>query len=145
MNLDTSTLGSGAGYLDLGFGADAGAPLTTATLKLTEGQSVNADNAGLDACSTFAGWKDANPGAWADQPRADCSGAVHLKRDAASTSWTGDVSKLLQSKNDWIARDGTTHAERLERFEQIRALNARLQPHVALEMEHTRAALAQRL
>jgi hypothetical protein len=70
--------------------------VTTATLKLTEGQSVNADNAGLDVCSTFSGWKDANPGAWADQPRSDCSGAVHLKRDAASTSWTGDVSKLVQ-------------------------------------------------
>src|SRR4051812_22721748 len=70
--------------------------VTTATLKLTEGQSVNPDNAGLDACTTSGGWKDANPGAWGDAPPADCSSAVHLQRDAASTSWSGDISKLVQ-------------------------------------------------
>jgi len=56
-----------------------------------------------------------------------------------------EVAQLLHAKKDWIARDGATHAERLRRFEQIRALNGQLQPFVTMEMERTRAALAQRL
>ena len=58
---------------------------------------------------------------------------------------TAEIDELLTSKKAWIARDGATHAERLRRFEEIRAINARLQPQVALELERTRAALAQRL
>ncbi len=56
---------------------------------------------------------------------------------------TNEVESLLNAKEDWIARDGVTHAERVQRFEQIRAINAQLQPHVAPELERTRAALVQ--
>jgi hypothetical protein len=56
---------------------------------------------------------------------------------------TGEIMMLVQSKKDWIGRDVAKHEDRLQRFEQIRAINARLQPHVAFEMDWTRAALVQ--
>lgn len=51
-----------------------------------------------------------------------------------------NAAELVQAKKDWIARDGATHAERVERFQQIRAINAKLQPHVAAEMQQTQTA-----
>jgi hypothetical protein len=54
-----------------------------------------------------------------------------------------EVDALLRAKKDWIKRNGTTHAERVERYEQIRAINSQLQPHVALELQRTLAALEQ--
>jgi hypothetical protein len=52
------------------------------------------------------------------------------------------VEALIREKQQWIQREGgATHAERVERFERIRALNAQLLPFVASDMAQTRAAL----
>lgn len=48
---------------------------------------------------------------------------------------------LIQKKQSWIARTGTTHEERVERFKRIRAINAELQP--ASQVEHARRRLAE--
>ena len=50
---------------------------------------------------------------------------------------------LIREKQEWIRRDGTTHAERVERFERIRELNARLLPFVQAQMQQVQAELAE--
>jgi hypothetical protein len=52
-----------------------------------------------------------------------------------------EAAQLIRAKNDWIARAGTTHAERAERFQHIRAINARLLPYVMPLKEHVEAEL----
>jgi hypothetical protein len=76
--------------LSVGDGKDV-----TTTLTLTEGQSVRSDSAALQACAIRGSWKAENPGAWANVPAYDCSTAVNFTRDAASTTWTGNVSPLV--------------------------------------------------
>jgi hypothetical protein len=41
-----------------------------------------------------------------------------------------EATRLMNAKHDWIARAGATHAERAERFQHIRAINARLLQYV---------------
>ena len=49
------------------------------------------------------------------------------------------AEQLIHAKLDWIARVGTTHLERFERYQQIRAINARLHPHVSALRERVEA------
>ena len=67
----------------------------TVGLTLKEGVSVGAERAALQVCTTAASWEPANPGDLAAAPITDCSRAVRLTRDPASTSWQGDVSTLV--------------------------------------------------
>lgn len=51
------------------------------------------------------------------------------------------AEQLLHAKQSWIARAGAAHAERVERFQNLRAINARLLPFVIplkerLEADH---------
>lgn len=47
---------------------------------------------------------------------------------------------LIRAKQEWIQREAATHQERFERFERIRAINARLLTHVVPEMERVRSS-----
>ena len=70
--------------------------VTSATLSLQEASGGFVTPAtSLQACATQDQWQPANPGAMADAPKADCSQAVPLSRDATSLVWSGDVAKLL--------------------------------------------------
>lgn len=48
---------------------------------------------------------------------------------------------LIRAKKDWIRRAAATHAERVERFEQIRAINAQLALHVQPLIQETRMSM----
>jgi len=48
----------------------------------------------------------------------------------------GHTEPLIRAKQDWIARSGLTHAERVERFHRIREINARLLPYVLAQAQH---------
>jgi hypothetical protein len=50
-----------------------------------------------------------------------------------------EARPLIADKEAWIARDGATHAERVERFECIRAINAALEPFVQEQMRQAQA------
>jgi hypothetical protein len=41
-----------------------------------------------------------------------------------------EATQLILTKHNWIAHTGATHAERVERFQRIRAINGRLIPYV---------------
>lgn len=53
------------------------------------------------------------------------------------------AKSLIDGKKEWIARKGVTHAERVERFQHIREVNAALQPFVKEQMQQTHAELAE--
>jgi hypothetical protein len=46
------------------------------------------------------------------------------------------AQRLVREKQAWIARVGTTHAERRERFRKLRALNEQLRPFLQAEEQH---------
>lgn len=51
------------------------------------------------------------------------------------------VEPLIRAKQEWIRRGASTHAERVERFERIRAINARLAPFVQPKMRAVQVGL----
>ena len=53
------------------------------------------------------------------------------------------LDPLIREKQEWIHRDGATHAERVERFERIRELNARLLPFVQPQIQRAKDELAE--
>jgi hypothetical protein len=70
--------------------------ITSAKLSLQEASGGFVTPAtSLQACITMDQWQPANPGAMADAPKADCSQAVALTRDATSLVWSGDVAALM--------------------------------------------------
>lgn len=73
----------------------AGAVLS-ATIDLAESGGVAQQTAALKICTTNAPWSPANPGAFADAPKADCGASVEPKRDA-SGRWGADITGLLAS------------------------------------------------
>jgi hypothetical protein len=50
---------------------------------------------------------------------------------------------LIQAKDSWIARGGATHAERAERYQRIRDLNAQLMPFVLDQKKRVESELAE--
>lgn len=70
------------------------AAVLSATIELAESGGVAQQAAVLKLCTTSAPWAPANPGAFADAPRADCSISVEPKRDA-SGRWSADITNLL--------------------------------------------------
>ena len=66
---------------------------TRVTLVLSE-SAAPSGTAALDVCVTTSGWVEANPGAFADAPVANCAGAVHLARDTATGAWSADVTAI---------------------------------------------------
>lgn len=71
----------------------AGAVLS-ATIELTESGGVAQQAAVLKLCTTSTPWTPANPGAFADAPKPDCTVSVEPKREA-SGKWSADVTGLL--------------------------------------------------
>jgi hypothetical protein len=57
---------------------------------------------------------------------------------------TPEVEALIQEKQEWIRRGGTTHEERAERFQRIHDINARLRHWVPPEIERVREELGVR-
>jgi hypothetical protein len=51
------------------------------------------------------------------------------------------IAPLIPAKQEWIQRDGTTHAARVERFHAIRALNAQMHPFVQPQIEHVQSEI----
>ena len=84
------TLSQAAADIAVGIGSGV-----SATITLTEGQSVHSDAAGIQICLAATPWKAANPGALADAPQSDCSRTLVMKRDATATTWTADLGGLL--------------------------------------------------
>lgn len=67
-----------------------------ATLVLAEAASSIAPTAaGIRVCTTSGGWPAANPGPYAQLPKADCSHPVTLRRSGSPPQWTGDVTSML--------------------------------------------------
>jgi hypothetical protein len=53
--------------------------------------------------------------------------------------FSNGTESLVREKQTWIARVGATHAERVERFQRIRELNARMLPFVLPQTEQMQA------
>lgn len=65
-----------------------------ATLVLAESSSsIAASDAAARVCTTTATWPAANPGPYAQAPKADCTHTATLKRGTGQ--WTADVTTLL--------------------------------------------------
>jgi hypothetical protein len=70
--------------------------VTSATLSLQEASGGFVTPAtSVQVCTTNDPWEPANPGAMADAPKADCTNAVPLTRDATSLVWSADVAGLM--------------------------------------------------
>jgi hypothetical protein len=51
------------------------------------------------------------------------------------------IEAMIRAKQEWIRRDGATHAARVERFQRIREVNAQLHPHVQAKFAQVQAGL----
>ena len=47
-----------------------------------------------------------------------------------------EIDQMIRMKGEWIGRNGATHDERLQRFQRIRDLSARLRPAVQVPIDH---------
>ncbi|HEX2850927.1 MAG TPA: hypothetical protein VHN98_10255 [Acidimicrobiales bacterium] len=86
---------SGVAALRIDVTADS---VVRALLVLRESGGVRQTSASILACTTSSAWQPASAGAFDQAPKADCSGAIPLSRDANNGYWAADIARLLAGR-----------------------------------------------